>query len=84
TYTVAIPAGTFILNDDMDTNATAIELQYEVSGVNAIASVLADPDAELNICTVSGIQLRQGRAADVLKGLRPGIYIINGVKTHIR
>lgn len=84
TYTVTIPAGTIILNDEMDTNAGAIELQYEVSGVNSIASILADPDAELNICTVSGIQLRQGRAADVLKGLRPGIYIINGVKTHIR
>lgn len=83
TYTVTIPAGTIVLNDDMDTNASAIELQYEVSGVNSIASILADPDAEVTICTVSGIQLRNGRAADVLKGLRPGIYIINGVKTKI-
>lgn len=84
-YTVVIPAGTVVLNDDMETNANAIVLEYEVSGLGSISSILAgDPDAEVTVCTISGVILRQGRAADVLNNLREGIYIINGVKTHIR
>lgn len=83
-YTVVVPAGTIVLNDDMETNAKAIELEYEVTGLGSISSILADPDAEVTVCTISGILLRQGRAADVLGNLREGIYIINGVKTRIR
>lgn len=85
-YTVVIPAGTIIVNDDKETNAKAIELAYQVSGSqSSIDKIIANnPDAEVVVCTVSGVILRQGRAADVLKDLRQGIYIINGVKTHIR
>lgn len=82
--TAVIPAGTILLNDSMETNPKPIVLEYWVTGSSYIDSLLAeDPDAEVTVCSVSGIVLRKGRAADVLDSLGEGIYIINGVKIHI-
>lgn len=85
TYKVVIPAGTVVLNNNEGTNVNDIELEYQVSGVSSADSILADdPDAEVIVCTISGIVLRKGRAADVISNLKEGIYIINGEKVHIR
>lgn len=85
-YSVEIPAGTVVLNDDTETDSNAIVLEYVVTGVNdSVNDILADdPDAEVIVCTLSGVVIRKGRAADVLKNLSEGIYIINGAKTLIR
>lgn len=83
-HTAVIPAGTILLNDSMEPNPRPIVLEYWVTGTNYIDSLIADdPDAEVTVCSVSGIVLRKGRAADVLESLGEGIYIINGVKIHI-
>lgn len=85
TYKVVIPAGSVVLNNNEGTNVNDIELEYTVTGVSSVDNILADdPDAEVIVCTISGIVVRKGRAADVISNLKEGIYIINGEKVHIR
>jgi len=86
-YNVIIPENTIILNNEPETNARELSLEYEVTGIleATVESMIADnPDAETFVYTTSGILLRHGRAADVLADLESGIYVINGIKIIVR
>lgn len=84
TYTLTLPAGTIIANDDPDdTNAQDIVFVY-VIGTSGINSLVAGEGGRVNVYTINGVQIMRDADASAVSKLTKGMYIINGKKVIIR
>lgn len=84
TYTLTLPAGTIIANDDPDdTNAQDIVFVY-VIGTSGINSLVTGEGGRVNVYTVNGVQIMRDADASAVSKLAKGMYIINGKKVIIR
>ncbi len=81
TYTLTIPAGCFNLGSTqgqvMGNKETVVvfNITAEAQGIKAVTA-----DTEVKVYNVAGVAVAQGKAAEVLKNLTKGIYIVNGKK----
>ena len=81
TYTLTIPAGCFNLGSTqgqvMGNKETVVvfNITAEAQGIKAVTA-----DTEVKVYNVAGVAVAQGKAAEILKNLTKGIYIVNGKK----
>ena len=83
TYKLSVPAGAFILGPEGDRQSEAMEFTYIVSGLAGIDNLLINSNETVSIYNTNGMLVRQGKAAEAVKGLN-GLYIINGKKVMLK
>lgn len=83
TYKLNVPAGAFILGAEGDRQSEAMEFTYIVSGLVGIDNMLINSNETVSIYNAKGMLVRQGKAAEAVKGLN-GLYIINGKKVMLK
>lgn len=81
-YILSIDYDTFIL-DGADSNK-GLDFTFVVDGTSGIASIIASENGLYTVVNLSGVVLLKDVEADALNSLRPGFYIINGVKIAVK
>ncbi len=80
TYTLNIPAGLFIVDNE---NSTAMTFTYYV-GNSAINAILGNDIKEYKVYNLKGILVLKTDKKEALKQLSDGVYIINGKKVILK
>jgi len=84
-YTITIPEGRFTFGESGDTDAPAYTLEYTVTGTaTGINGISADAKGCYNVYSVSGVHVMSTNNGAELKGLKQGVYIINGKKVAVK
>lgn len=80
-YTLTVPAGYFNIGN-MQGQVLASKETTVVFNITAAAQGIkgVTVDTEVKVYNVAGVAVAQGKAAEVLKNLTKGIYIVNGKK----
>ncbi len=84
--------GTYVLKTESpgqtivwDDSALLSEGVLKVASVTGIQNTVVSDDTIVDVYTVDGLQLRSNiRRADALKGLAPGVYVIEGEKVSVK
>ena len=87
-YTLTIPAQAILQVDGEEGQTVvdyspALKYTFTLTDGEGIGEVLADAETA-DVYTVSGILVKKDAKADDLKGLKKGIYIVNGKKVAIK
>lgn len=78
-YTVEVPAGTFIAYADDSMINPDLVLHYTIAGTNGIEGVEAEAPVVKGIYNLQGIRVNGDR-----NSLTPGIYVIDGKKVAVK
>ncbi len=85
TYRLRIPEGYFNLGSEMSSiNSREMTLTYTVAPDTHIGGVAADGAEGVTVYTVDGRLVLKSDDASGLKGLKKGVYIVNGKKTLVK
>ena len=76
-YSLHIPKGTFLIDNKV--NAPVVR-DFETSAVHATTNDIQ----EVNVYDLNGVQVINKGNSDDMQRLRPGIYIVNGMKKLLR
>ncbi len=83
TYTLHVPAGFFLTGENGDVLSEEMTLTYTVNPTH-IGGVAADGAEGVTVYTVDGRLVLKSDDASGLKGLKKGVYIVNGKKTLVK
>lgn len=81
-YTLRLPAGSYILNDDPDTEQPELTFNFIVKQAG-VSGIMVAADEEVRVFNLQGVLVREGKGAETLNGLN-GLYIVNGKKVFLR
>ncbi len=76
-YSLHIPKNTFLIDNKVN---PALVREFDTSAVHSVTN----DTQEVNVYDLNGVQVVNKGDADQLGRLRPGIYIVNGVKKMLR
>lgn len=82
TYTLTVPVGAVIGNDETDLNAELVVV-YVIGGTG-IDNIVANAGGKVDVYTVNGVNVLRNADAAAVKALGKGLYIINGKKVVIK
>lgn len=83
TYTLTIPTGSIIGNDETDVNKEVVAV-YVISTGTGIDNIVANAGGKVDVYTVNGANVLRNADAAAVKALAKGLYIINGKKVVIK
>lgn len=81
-YTLRLPAGSYILNDDPDTEQPELTFNFIVKQ-DGVSGIMVAADEEVRVFNLQGVLVREGKGTETLNGLN-GLYIVNGKKVFLR
>lgn len=84
TYTLTIPAGTFMFDGYEDEVNEGLVAVYSVSGLTGITSVVVEEADQYVVYTLGGVHVMTTANAAQLAELNAGIYVINGKKVLVK
>ena len=82
-YLLTIPSGTVVIADGEYINGESY-YEFVISNSSAVSSLVENADGIWIVYDLNGVKVLATEKAEELKGLAPGVYVINGKTTLIK
>lgn len=83
TYVLSIPADFFVIGEELEIKSSiAVTYEFTISRGNAVESI--NGENTFTVYNMAGMRILKGAAANALRELPAGLYIINGKKVMVK